>query len=30
MKILMIFDQIQAGFGGKEKGDLELGGKRCL
>ncbi|MBO0451482.1 GrdB-related putative oxidoreductase [Candidatus Enterococcus murrayae] len=28
MKILMIFDQIQAGFGGKEKGDLELGGKK--
>ena len=27
MKVLMIFDQIQAGFGGKEKGDLELGGK---
>ncbi|MGM0169233.1 hypothetical protein IGI39_003549 [Enterococcus sp. AZ135] len=27
MKILMIFDQIQAGFGGKENGDLELGGK---
>lgn len=28
MKILMIFDQIQAGFGGKEKGDLALGGKK--
>lgn len=28
MKILMIFDQIQAGFGGKERGDLELGGKK--
>lgn len=28
MKIMMIFDQIQAGFGGKEKGNLELGGKR--
>lgn len=28
MKILMIFDQIQAGFGGKENGDLELGGKK--
>lgn len=28
MKILMIFDQIQAGLGGKEKGDLALGGKK--
>lgn len=28
MKILMIFDQIQAGLGGKENGDLELGGKK--
>ena len=28
MKIIMILDQIQAGFGGKEKGDLALGGKK--
>lgn len=28
MKILFIFDQIQAGFGGKENGNLELGGKK--
>lgn len=27
MKIMMILDQIQAGFGGKENGDLKLGGK---
>jgi len=28
MKVLMIFDQIQAGMGGKERADLPLGGKR--
>lgn len=28
MKIIFIFDQIQAGLGGKENGDVELGGKR--
>lgn len=28
MKIIFILDQIQAGFGGKERGDLPLGGKR--
>jgi glycine reductase len=28
MKILMILDQIQAGFGGKEHGHVELGGKK--
>lgn len=28
MKVLMIFDQIQAGMGGKEKADLPLGGKK--
>ena len=27
MKVLMIFDQIQAGLGGKEKANLPLGGK---
>ncbi|MEG1002175.1 MAG: GrdB-related putative oxidoreductase [Clostridium sp.] len=27
MKVLMIFDQVQAGLGGKEKPDLPLGGK---
>lgn len=27
MKVLMIFDQIQAGLGGKENADLPLGGK---
>ncbi len=28
MRVLMIFDQIQAGMGGKEKADLVLGGKK--
>lgn len=28
MKVIFILDQIQAGFGGKERGDLPLGGKR--
>lgn len=28
MKLLFILDQIQAGFGGKEHGDLPLGGKK--
>lgn len=28
MKVLMIFDQIQAGMGGKERSDLALGGKK--
>ncbi|MBZ2175379.1 glycine/betaine/sarcosine/D-proline family reductase selenoprotein B [Schnuerera sp. xch1] len=28
MKVLMIFDQIQAGMGGKEKADIPLGGKK--
>lgn len=28
MKVLMIFDQIQSGMGGKEKTDLPLGGKK--
>ena len=28
MKVLMIFDQIQAGMGGKERADLPLGGKK--
>ena len=27
MKVLMIFDQVQAGQGGKENPDLPLGGK---
>lgn len=28
MKIIFIFDQIQAGLGGKENGNVELGGKK--
>lgn len=28
MKVIFILDQIQAGFGGKERGDLPLGGKK--
>lgn len=28
MKILMIFDQVQAGLGGKENGNVGLGGKK--
>ncbi|MBS4536755.1 glycine/betaine/sarcosine/D-proline family reductase selenoprotein B [Clostridium sp. D2Q-14] len=28
MKVLMIFDQIQAGMGSKEKSDIPLGGKK--
>lgn len=28
MKVLMVFDQIQAGMGGKERSNLPLGGKR--
>ena len=27
MKVLMIFDQTQAGLGGKESPDLKMGGK---
>ena len=25
MRTLLLFDQVQAGFGGKERGDTELG-----
>lgn len=28
MKVIILLDQIQAGLGGKEKGDTELGGKK--
>ncbi len=28
MKVIVLLDQIQAGLGGKEKGDTPLGGKK--